>query len=477
MAIQWIAGDTFTCVSGDTKPTLVPTDTKAIETNTDDIYRFNGTSWVLYLANDKTETLTNKTIDSDVNTLKLPLSSVLVYKAGTTYKAKDMESGTTLATTSTTDAAVVINAAINNIPGAAARGWGGRIFIHAGDYDCKTEIAADIATTTYHGIELEGEGQGTRLNFTPASALTNGIRLKVARPRLANMRIYGNSNVTNLVQAIGPGGGPRHDWGALEHLMFDGANATALDTVGATVAGQKGFYMNGTPTALFFWTFNDLKFRGLDIGAHLFDTNSTSTTQTNIRSVRCDTAIKISAGQNLISNCWFQGDTDLGRFGIHLTAAEGASSGSLTHISNVHTELHKTATESAALFIDAGVANVYTNAVHNAYGDSLYWHHILDKSGANLMGNHHVNYQFRRPSQSKQRIGWWSPGSMAIGREGGLLEGNIVESPATTFTTAGTGNGPIKFLFTTGVANNISAIYFNWHDGYALEKYQQLCPK
>ena len=48
MAIQWISGDTFTCLSADTKPTLVPTDTKAIETNTDDVYRFNGTSWVLF---------------------------------------------------------------------------------------------------------------------------------------------------------------------------------------------------------------------------------------------------------------------------------------------------------------------------------------------------------------------------------------------------------------------------------------------
>ena len=77
MAIQWISGDTFTCVSGDTKPTLVPADTKAIETNTDDVYRFNGTSWVLFSANDKTETLTNKTISGASNTLSaIPPNSV-----------------------------------------------------------------------------------------------------------------------------------------------------------------------------------------------------------------------------------------------------------------------------------------------------------------------------------------------------------------------------------------------------------------
>lgn len=47
MAIQWMAGDAFTCLSTDTKPTLVPAQTKAIETDTDDTYKFNGTSWAL----------------------------------------------------------------------------------------------------------------------------------------------------------------------------------------------------------------------------------------------------------------------------------------------------------------------------------------------------------------------------------------------------------------------------------------------
>ena len=80
MAIQWISGDTFTCLSADTKPTLVPTDTKAIETNTDDVYRFNGTSWVLFSANDKTETLTNKTISGAANTVSnIPVNSISTF--------------------------------------------------------------------------------------------------------------------------------------------------------------------------------------------------------------------------------------------------------------------------------------------------------------------------------------------------------------------------------------------------------------
>ena len=80
MAIQWISGDTFTCLSADTKPTLVPADTKAIETNTDDVYRFNGTSWVLFSANDKTETLTNKTISGASNTVSnIPVNSISTF--------------------------------------------------------------------------------------------------------------------------------------------------------------------------------------------------------------------------------------------------------------------------------------------------------------------------------------------------------------------------------------------------------------
>lgn len=80
MAIQWIAGDTFTYDPTDTKPTNVPVNTKAIENNTDDVYRFNGTSWVLYIANDKTEILTNKTLSGAANTFSnIPVNSISTF--------------------------------------------------------------------------------------------------------------------------------------------------------------------------------------------------------------------------------------------------------------------------------------------------------------------------------------------------------------------------------------------------------------
>ena len=67
--------------------------------------------------------------------------SCRVFKTGTTYVAQDYQGK--ILSTSTTDASIVINAAISGIPGAAARGMGGRVFIHAGDYDCKTQITMD----------------------------------------------------------------------------------------------------------------------------------------------------------------------------------------------------------------------------------------------------------------------------------------------------------------------------------------------
>ena len=170
--------------------------------------------------------------------------SVRVFKTGTTYVAQTYDGK--ILSTSTTDASVPINAAINNIPGAAARGHGGTVFIHAGDYDCKTTILHNIDTTTYHGVTIMGEGYGTRLNFTPSSTLTDGIHLKALGDRVSSLRVYGNSNVTHLITATGKGAGfTRHDYGCIENVRFDGANATANGGAPAPIAGQVGFFING----------------------------------------------------------------------------------------------------------------------------------------------------------------------------------------------------------------------------------------
>ena len=125
---------------------------------------------------------------------------MIVFKEGSTYYAQEADG--TIVSSSSTDASIPIAYAINNIPGAAARGntGGGRVFIFAADYECKTTITADVSTMTYNNVDIEGEGKATRIRFTPSSAITNGFFIKMSRPRLANMIIYGNSNVTNVVQ-------------------------------------------------------------------------------------------------------------------------------------------------------------------------------------------------------------------------------------------------------------------------------------
>ena len=107
MVIQWIPGDTFTCLSTDTKPTLVPANAKAIETDTDNTYKFNGTSWVLFsgaggLTATSTTTLSNKTISNDNNTLQNLVYDAIIYKSGTVYKGKLYDGTEVFSTTSGT---------------------------------------------------------------------------------------------------------------------------------------------------------------------------------------------------------------------------------------------------------------------------------------------------------------------------------------------------------------------------------------
>ena len=77
MAVTWVGRDIY-CAAADVASltTNVPANTKAYVDN-DDVYRFNGTSWVLFAANDKTETLTGKTISGSSNTLtSIPVNSL-----------------------------------------------------------------------------------------------------------------------------------------------------------------------------------------------------------------------------------------------------------------------------------------------------------------------------------------------------------------------------------------------------------------
>jgi hypothetical protein len=146
-------------------------------------------------------TLTGKTIDQDLNTIPTKLGpSYVIYIAGSTYKCRDMEAGTTLSS-STTNPETVINAALSNALGKT-------VLIHEGVYPITAQLLINRPETrlymdpraiikvpagyTGNAILLENTG-GTLSNCiidggrieeaTGQQNLFTGIRLKVASNR------------------------------------------------------------------------------------------------------------------------------------------------------------------------------------------------------------------------------------------------------------------------------------------------------
>ena len=66
MAIKYYAGNRLTGVSGDTKPTTLPTGSTFLETNTDDLYLWDGDSWNVVASNTGTEVLSNKSFSDSL---------------------------------------------------------------------------------------------------------------------------------------------------------------------------------------------------------------------------------------------------------------------------------------------------------------------------------------------------------------------------------------------------------------------------
>jgi len=62
MAIKYYAGNRLTGVSGDTKPTTLPTGSTFLETNTDDLYLWDGDSWNIVAGDSIAQTFSNKTM-------------------------------------------------------------------------------------------------------------------------------------------------------------------------------------------------------------------------------------------------------------------------------------------------------------------------------------------------------------------------------------------------------------------------------
>jgi hypothetical protein len=444
-------------------------ETKFYETDTERTARWTGSIW-----------------NFPIPFVSASEGSFTVYIAGTTVKARNNMTGLIAASgDNTVDAVPTIEYAINNIPGAAADGWGGKVHLMRGLYKCITQLDLDIANTTYHGVELTGEGKGTRLRFIPASGspIVDGIKIKMSRPRIANLVIYGNDYVTNLIHDVGSGS-VRHDFGIIENVQFDGVGFTHTqpewNTVPSTVTNQVGLLHDGSVVANFFWTLNNCWFRGLHMGVNCYDQYATSTSQNGNVFLNCEYGERLSGSQHNLSNFWIQGITTVGKYGLWFKPegvvgnsglGEGAVAG-ITNIINIQAELHKTAEECAAVLIEKGTsgtpgstktpANIRMVNVRNSYSDPQYWFSVIDKTD-NTRGNFDFERGYiRKITALKQRLGSFAPGHHAVvagvPQADGILHGNVVELTAVgsgSYAFINLGEGLARQLSTGATANSI----------------------
>ena len=89
MAIKYYAGNRLTGVRGDSKPTPLPTGTTFLETNTDDLYLWDGDSWNIVASNTGTETLSNKTFSNHITVAEISAPGTPSSGYGAIYAKSD----------------------------------------------------------------------------------------------------------------------------------------------------------------------------------------------------------------------------------------------------------------------------------------------------------------------------------------------------------------------------------------------------
>lgn len=401
----------------------------------------------------------------------------------------------------TGDASTAFNYAIQNVPTSALAGtatYKGTISIMGGVYNCKTTIDLNAISLGYHGVGLVGEGMGvTRLNFIPTAALTNGIRLRMSRPTIANLRIYGNANVTYLMQIVNDASTPFWN-GLIEHVTFDGAQWNTGDVESGLPdykVGQTGLRNDGALHGAFFWNIDKCFFRGFEYGINWSNVKSTSIELSNCHFTNNRVAIKCSGSQNNFNNCWIQGDLQSGDIGIwFVPGVDGISFGSLENVNNIQFEMPRTADITAnyvpgvpdltaapdyyggsvtglpisglpkqgaiGVLKDAGTANIRTSNLTSTHSDGgvmvdLVPHANFDTESRSVL----------RPSQALNTVvGTYFPGAQRLTQESGILKGNVAET--VTGTNVGLAAGPAR-RYTTGTTISTARCIYYTNTGVA----------
>ena len=465
MTIKYLGNAEYRVTTAGERPSPAIVNSYLLEQDTKKEFYYNGTTWIEQVSGGGGGVVDN-----------LGPTSMTIYRSGSLTKVRNNVTGVVSSTTWTdaTDSSPAFNYAIQNLPTSAVSGtvtYKGGIGVLGGVYNCKTLVDLDGVTLGYHGVQLIGEGPVTRLNFTPSSTLTNAIRIRMGRPRLSNLRIYGSSNVTNLVQLVSETNTPMW-WGMVDYVQFDGANYNtggSESSLAEYQAGQTGLKFDGQFHSQYFWNINNCAFRGLEYGINLADVKATSTEQSGNYFLNCRVGEKMSASQNNINNVWIQGSAASGDIGIWLVPAGSIGAvGSLTNISNVQIEMFRTASIGAGLGIndlprsgaigilkDYGTANIRTSNVVSTSADGgdvvdLVTYSNFDTETRSLL----------KPSASlRAHTGIYLPGATPKGGATGILWNNLVESVAPTLVSLT--NGPAGKFSTGTTINTIRYMYFS----------------
>ena len=291
------------------------------------------------------------------------MTTISVYKSGSTYKAKNTLTGVELPTTSTTDASVVIN--------AAAKVQSGRIHIYPGNYDCKTAINLTRSVLGHESVILSGEGRATSLNFTPSSALTNAINIDIRYAGLVYLTVGINPSVTNAVKITGnqPSGG-QGAYGTIDNVWF-GGNAPGTK-------GQIAILHDGGTGWPYHWTIHNIHIANYDTAIKHVNREATSMKVSGFHFRHCNIGVDVGGGQNIYSDGWIQGGSSSTHTGFKIR-----STGNGTSINNVMTEINNTGAIGTAqtVLLESGAKLCSISNVSNYMENGSTIKTINDKSG------------------------------------------------------------------------------------------------
>ena len=261
MAIKRKAGGRITGLSADAKPTAAaePVNTIFQETDTHDEYINTGSAWVPRAS------------------AKGAAYTWLIYKTGSTYKAKNGFTGTVPSGASSTSMDTLWSWLKANYVQTGEEIGRGLIQFYKGTYTfTATGGAATIdsawGTDTGTGPHVRGQRRDTHLIFTPSAATDSALTIdNQTDSGFQDLDIAINSNVTNAIKVSTstPGDGSART--ILENLKI-----RRSESDGPFVTGQRGIYLStptgGTSGNVFFTTLRRIYARFMETGIELAGT-------------------------------------------------------------------------------------------------------------------------------------------------------------------------------------------------------------